>query len=125
MKLQVSMNLRMSILHPFFLHLTTHRWNSIQKCDLDIRRDLFGNIVLSGGTTMLPGLAERMQKEITSLAPTSMKVCCLVSSLFTAETRLSGSSCGSSGEKILCLDRWIYLGFPVYFPEYVVFQARV
>ena len=52
-------------------HLTSY--NSIYKCDLDIRRDLYGNIVLSGGTTMFPGIADRMQKELTALAPSSMK----------------------------------------------------
>ena len=50
------------------------RYNSIYKCDLDIRRDLYGNIVLSGGTTMFPGIADRMQRELTALAPSSMKV---------------------------------------------------
>jgi actin beta/gamma 1 len=44
------------------------------KCDVDIRKDLYGNIVLSGGTTMFPGIAERMQKEITNLAPPTMKI---------------------------------------------------
>ena len=29
--------------------------NSIQKCDIDIRRDLYSNTVLSGGSTMFPG----------------------------------------------------------------------
>ena len=54
------------------IHETTY--NSIMKCDMDIRKDLYGNIVLSGGTTMYSGIADRMQKEITSLAPSSMKV---------------------------------------------------
>lgn len=49
-------------------------YNSIQKCDVDVRKELYGNIVMSGGTTMFPGIAERMQKEITALAPSSMKV---------------------------------------------------
>ncbi|KAF9980917.1 actin, partial [Mortierella antarctica] len=49
-------------------------FNSIMKGDVDIRRDLYGNIVMSGGTTMYPGIADRMQKEITALAPSSMKV---------------------------------------------------
>jgi actin, other eukaryote len=49
-------------------------YNSIFKCDLDIRRDLYGNVVLSGGTTMFPGISDRMQKELTSLSPASMKV---------------------------------------------------
>lgn len=48
--------------------------NSIMKCDLDIRKDLYGNIVMSGGTTMYAGISDRMQKEITALAPSSMKV---------------------------------------------------
>merc|ERR1712183_1244430 len=30
-------------------------YTSIMKCDIDIRKDLFANIVLSGGTTMYPG----------------------------------------------------------------------
>eukprot|EP01023_Acetabularia_acetabulum_P017087 TRINITY_DN1849_c0_g1_i1.p1 TRINITY_DN1849_c0_g1~~TRINITY_DN1849_c0_g1_i1.p1 ORF type:complete len:377 (-),score=79.27 TRINITY_DN1849_c0_g1_i1:51-1181(-) len=54
------------------IHETT--FNSIMKCDVDIRKDLYGNIVLSGGTTMFPGIAERMNKEVTALAPQSMKV---------------------------------------------------
>merc|ERR1711962_985944 len=42
--------------------------------DLDIRKDLYANIVLSGGTTMFPGIADRMQKEISQLAPPTMKI---------------------------------------------------
>uniref|UniRef100_A0A8C2FD63 Actin, alpha cardiac n=1 Tax=Cyprinus carpio TaxID=7962 RepID=A0A8C2FD63_CYPCA len=48
-------------------------WN-IMKCDIDIRKDLYANNVLSGGTTMYPGIADRMQKEITALAPSTMKI---------------------------------------------------
>uniref|UniRef100_G3N576 Uncharacterized protein n=1 Tax=Gasterosteus aculeatus aculeatus TaxID=481459 RepID=G3N576_GASAC len=54
------------------LHETTY--NSIMKCDVDIRKDLYANTVLSGGTTMYPGIADRMQKEITALAPPTMKI---------------------------------------------------
>ncbi|KAK5155578.1 actin [Recurvomyces mirabilis] len=54
------------------IHVTT--FNSIMKCDVDVRKDLYGNIVMSGGTTMYPGISDRMQKEITALAPSSMKV---------------------------------------------------
>lgn len=49
-------------------------FQSIMKCDLDIRKDLYANIVLSGGTTMYPGIGERMTKELTSLAPSTMKI---------------------------------------------------
>lgn len=49
-------------------------YNSIQKCDIDIRKSLYENIVLSGGTTMYQGLPERLTKEITNKAPSTMKI---------------------------------------------------
>jgi len=54
------------------VHETT--FNSIGKTDIDIRKDLYGNVVLSGGTTMFEGIAERLTKELTNLAPASMKI---------------------------------------------------
>jgi len=54
------------------VHKTTYK--SIMKCDIDIRKDLYGNIVLSGGSTMFQGIAERMTKEMINLAPASMKI---------------------------------------------------
>jgi len=49
-------------------------FQTIMKCDVDIRKDLYANIVMSGGTTMFPGIAERMTKELTALAPSTMKI---------------------------------------------------
>jgi actin len=49
-------------------------YQSIMKCDVDIRKDLYGNIVLSGGTTMYDGIADRLTKEMTNLAPPAIKV---------------------------------------------------
>ena len=49
------------------IHVTT--FQSITKCDVDIREDLYGNVVLSGGTTMFDGIGERMAKQLTALAP--------------------------------------------------------
>ncbi|XP_077236417.1 actin-like isoform X2 [Tasmannia lanceolata] len=49
-------------------------FKSIMKCDVDIRREMYGNVVLSGGTTMLPGLPNRLAKELSSLAPASVRV---------------------------------------------------
>jgi len=43
-------------------------FQSIMQCDVEIRKDLFSNVVLSGGTTMLPGMVERMTKELSALA---------------------------------------------------------
>ena len=30
-------------------------YNSVMKCDIDIRKDMFNNVVLSGGSSMFPG----------------------------------------------------------------------
>jgi len=49
-------------------------FQTIMKCDVDIRKDLYSNIVLSGGTTMFNGIAERLTKELTALAPAAMKI---------------------------------------------------
>ena len=52
------------------IHQMIH--HTIMQCDAELRSDLFGNIVLSGGNTMFPGMAERLTKEITALAPSTM-----------------------------------------------------
>jgi actin-related protein len=52
------------------IHDTT--FQSIMKCDVDIRKDLYANVVLSGGTTMFAGIGERMTKELTALAPSTI-----------------------------------------------------
>lgn len=54
------------------IHDTT--FHSIMKCDVDIRKDLYLNVVLSGGSTMFDGIGERMTKEIGTLAPATMKI---------------------------------------------------
>merc|ERR1712242_108686 len=41
-------------------------YESIMKCDVDIRRDLYTNTVLSGGTTMFPNIDVRLTKEIVA-----------------------------------------------------------
>merc|ERR1711887_58323 len=68
-----------SLFQPSFLGMESmgvheNAFTSIMKCDIDIRKDLFANIVMSGGTTMYAGIADRMQKEITSLAPSTLKI---------------------------------------------------
>jgi len=49
------------------IHKLTHE--SINKCDIDIRKDLYKNTVLSGGTTMFKHIDERLEKEMKALAP--------------------------------------------------------
>ncbi|XP_046353230.1 actin-85C-like [Haliotis rufescens] len=49
-------------------------YNSIQKCDVDIRKDLYCNIVISGGSTMFPGITSRITREVAELAPPVIRV---------------------------------------------------
>ncbi|KAF6774313.1 hypothetical protein AHF37_06229 [Paragonimus kellicotti] len=79
------------------------------KCDVDIRKDLYANTVLSGGTTMFPGIADRMQKEITALAPSTMKI----------------KIVAPPERKYSCLDWWFHFGLVVHVPTDVDFQAGV
>ncbi|MGY0219259.1 hypothetical protein ACWJJH_18060 [Endozoicomonadaceae bacterium StTr2] len=49
-------------------------YNSVMKCDVDLRPELYSNVVLAGVNTRYPGMAERMKKELASLAPSTMKI---------------------------------------------------
>jgi len=49
-------------------------FDSIMKCDIDIRTDLYANIVMSGGTTMFPKIADRMQQEMVKQVPANAVV---------------------------------------------------
>lgn len=61
---------------------TIYNWNglhetlndSIVKCVGDLHKDLYGNIVLCGESSRTPGITERMQSEITNLAPLIKKI---------------------------------------------------
>lgn len=49
-------------------------YKSIQECDVDVRRELYQNIILSGGSTMFEGIGERLLKEIEARAPKAVSV---------------------------------------------------
>ncbi|XP_053377205.1 actin, cytoplasmic-like [Mercenaria mercenaria] len=68
-----------SLFQPSFIGMESagaheQLYNSIMKSDIDIRKDLLSNVVLSGGSTMFPGLADRMKVELDNLVPSTMKV---------------------------------------------------
>ena len=46
---------------------------SISKCDIDVRKDLYANVVLSGGTTMFPGMPERLTPELVANGPAALQ----------------------------------------------------
>lgn len=42
---------------------------AVEACDVGLRAGLYSNIVLTGGNTLFPGLAERLEKELRALVP--------------------------------------------------------
>jgi len=46
-------------------------YNSIMKCDRDLHVPLFNNIIICGGTSLLPGLNNRLQEELNKLITTA------------------------------------------------------
>lgn len=48
--------------------------NSIINCIGDVHSSLYANIVLSGGSTMFSGFADRLSKEMATLTPSTTKV---------------------------------------------------
>ncbi|GFH06670.1 uncharacterized protein HaLaN_01339 [Haematococcus lacustris] len=54
------------------IHHLVH--DTINKCDIDVRRELYNNIVLSGGTSMFEGIQTRLNAEVSTLSGTGIKV---------------------------------------------------
>ena len=79
------------------------------KCDNDMRRYLYANIVLSGGNTMYPGFPERVKKEMTALAPSDMNIKVIVPSVSTYLAWMGGSICASlSTFQKMCISKQEY-----------------
>ena len=49
-------------------------FQSIDKCDAEIQNEMYSNIVLSGGTTMIDGFEVRLRRVLKALAPSVEKI---------------------------------------------------
>lgn len=52
------------------LHKLVH--HAIQECGVDLRREMSRSIYVSGGVTLLPGFAERLENEVDKLTPNTI-----------------------------------------------------
>ncbi|OII78194.1 actin family protein [Cryptosporidium andersoni] len=75
-------------LHEVLIH-------SINKTDMDLRRTLASQIVLSGGSTMFPGLGDRLLYELRKALPKDVKIRINASSDRTLLPWIGGSILGS------------------------------
>ncbi|KAJ5070843.1 actin-7 [Anaeramoeba ignava] len=85
-------------------------FNSIFKSNHEIRKDLFSNIVLSGGSSLFPGIKQRFKQEINDLAKSKGMKAKVTSVL---------------ERKVFSLDWWFYVFFFSYFPKKVGSKRRV
>ncbi len=61
-----------ALFHPGFIDvdapgMADALFNTIQSADIDTRPEFYKHIVLSGGSTMYPGLPTRLEKEVRQL----------------------------------------------------------
>ena len=80
-------------------------YDSIMKCDGDKRSDFFRSIILSGGTTLLPGFKQRLKRDIELIAPSHNENVIITASPERDINTFLGSSILGSLE---CIDeKWI------------------
>eukprot|EP01124_Arcella_intermedia_P029572 TRINITY_DN6290_c1_g1_i2.p3 TRINITY_DN6290_c1_g1~~TRINITY_DN6290_c1_g1_i2.p3 ORF type:complete len:143 (-),score=42.28 TRINITY_DN6290_c1_g1_i2:216-644(-) len=44
-------------------------YDAVMRCDVDVRRELYGNVVVVGGSAGIEGLGERLRRELMMLPP--------------------------------------------------------
>jgi actin-related protein len=49
-------------------------YDSIRKCDQEVRKELYNNIVLCGGSSLFDGIQERIWQDLHTLAPSTAKI---------------------------------------------------
>ncbi|KXS11480.1 Actin/actin-like protein, partial [Gonapodya prolifera JEL478] len=84
-------------------------YNAIMKCDVDIRKDLYANVVLSGGSTMFPGIGG-------SHATRARRACTVIH---------EDQDRSSPRAQVLRVDRRVYFGVLDQLPANVDLEARI
>ncbi|XP_035697168.1 actin-like protein 6B [Branchiostoma floridae] len=67
---------------------------SVGMCDIDLRPALYGSVVVTGGNSLLSGFTDRLNKELSSKTPPSMRLK-MIHNSGTAERRFSSWIGGS------------------------------
>ncbi|XP_072043843.1 actin, cytoplasmic 3-like isoform X1 [Amphiura filiformis] len=82
-------------MHPNTPGIHECLYNCLQKCDIDTRSDLYCQMILTGGSTLLPGIQERMQREMEMLLSTTKRVRVLATPERKYAAWIGGSILGS------------------------------
>jgi len=80
-----------SILGQEYMGMHQCVYKAITKSDMDLRKEFYSNILLSGGSTMFKGLGERLLHELKQLSPRDTKIQIYAPRKRTTSTYLGGS----------------------------------
>ena len=61
-----------SLIGKDYSGMAEQSYSAVHKSEVDIRKDLISNVILSGGTTLFPGLPERLTKDLQKLCNPNM-----------------------------------------------------
>ena len=84
--------------------------DAINRTDMDLRKSLFGNIVLSGGSTLTKGFGDRLLHEVQRLAVKDMRIKIFAPPERKYSTWIGGSILAglSTFRKVCCLSGQVY-----------------
>ncbi len=83
----------------------------IMRCDIGIRKEMYSNIVLAGGTTMMPGFSARLHRGITQLAPPALKVNVIAPPICKTSARIGGAVFANRGLRFMNTTKTTPLSF--------------
>ena len=49
-------------------------YGAIQSTDNELRKDFWNNVVLAGGTSLMPGFKERIERDLTNISPLKLRI---------------------------------------------------
>ncbi len=107
------------------IHVTT--FNSIMKCDVDVRKDLYGNIVMVSLENLRCALMKTLTISIVwwnHYVPWYFRPYAKGNHCSCAIIHEGQDHCASRA-KVLRLDRWFHFGLPFHLPANVDLQARI
>ena len=83
--------------------------DAINRTDMDLRKSLFGNIVLSGGSTLCKGFGDRLLHEVQRLAVKDMRIKIFAPPERKYSTWIGGSILAglSTFRKVNCVTVWV------------------
>lgn len=94
---------------PGFFGIQNMVYDSLNKCSITLKRELYTNMILTGGNSLFEGFPEKFTKKVQDLAPIGVKTRVLLNNSRKYSTWIGGSILGMlSGFKPLWITKQDY-----------------